>query len=130
MPHYCWMCDCSRPNEAYSGRGHRDHVCRECQRLPAEEKSRFGALRTMDDMLEESRISEKNVGYLTSLLASPSSDVVERAKIMLQIARLKPGKRKRYRHLRQHEELWSSMVRLGMVDELEIDAETAELAGR
>lgn len=28
--HYCSMCGRSRPNEAFSGRGHRDHICREC----------------------------------------------------------------------------------------------------
>ncbi|MCO5298303.1 MAG: hypothetical protein M9921_15755 [Fimbriimonadaceae bacterium] len=28
--HYCWVCGRVRPNEKFSGAGHRDHICKEC----------------------------------------------------------------------------------------------------
>lgn len=118
MSHYCWACDRSRRNEAFSGRGHRDHICRECQRLPAEEKSRRQALRDMQGMLDQSRISEKNVRYLRSLATSPAPDVAEWAQVLLEIARLCPGRRRRLRRLGEHPELWARMIRLGIVEEV------------
>ena len=38
MGHYCWCCDRHRANERFSGRGHRDHICRDCKPLPLEER--------------------------------------------------------------------------------------------
>ena len=35
--HYCWSCGRSRPNEEFSGKGHRRHLCRDCARLGSEE---------------------------------------------------------------------------------------------
>ncbi|MDB5389001.1 MAG: hypothetical protein JWM11_4647 [Planctomycetaceae bacterium] len=35
--HYCWACDCQLPNESFSGKGHRRHVCKECSQLGSEE---------------------------------------------------------------------------------------------
>jgi hypothetical protein len=32
MGHYCWACGRTRPNEKFSGRGHRDHICKQCVR--------------------------------------------------------------------------------------------------
>lgn len=35
--HYCWACGRRRANERFSGEGHRQHVCRDCAKLGAEE---------------------------------------------------------------------------------------------
>jgi len=35
--HYCWVCGRQRPNERFSRKGHRKHVCRDCSKLGAEE---------------------------------------------------------------------------------------------
>lgn len=29
--HYCCVCQRTLPNEGFTGSGHRDHVCRECE---------------------------------------------------------------------------------------------------
>lgn len=29
--HYCRVCERVRPNERFTGRGHRDHICNECK---------------------------------------------------------------------------------------------------
>jgi hypothetical protein len=34
--HYCWVCGRSRPNEAFSGKGHRRHTCKDCTKLGPE----------------------------------------------------------------------------------------------
>jgi hypothetical protein len=36
--HYCAVCGFNRPNEAFSGGGHKDHCCRECSKLDADER--------------------------------------------------------------------------------------------
>jgi hypothetical protein len=36
--HFCWCCGRVRPNERFSGRNHGRHLCRDCARLPAEER--------------------------------------------------------------------------------------------
>ncbi len=117
MPHFCWMCGRSRANEAFSGHGHRDHVCRECQGLPAEEKGRRRALNHMQGMLEQSHISQKNVRYLRSLVSSPAADVAEWAAVLLEIARIHPGRRHRLGRLKRHPDLWARMHRLGIVED-------------
>jgi hypothetical protein len=35
--HFCWVCGRRRPNEHFSGGGHRHHVCRTCARLGPDE---------------------------------------------------------------------------------------------
>lgn len=46
--HYCWACDCYRPNEKFSGRGHGRHLCRDCARLGEAELTYLQALRNLE----------------------------------------------------------------------------------
>lgn len=32
MGHYCRICARTRPNEKFSGKGHKSHVCKDCSR--------------------------------------------------------------------------------------------------
>ncbi len=36
--HCCRICGSRKPNEAFSGKGHRDHICKACSRMPKEER--------------------------------------------------------------------------------------------
>ena len=38
--HYCWMCGRMRPNEAFSGKGHSQHLCKQCVRSRRAERKR------------------------------------------------------------------------------------------
>lgn len=38
MGHYCRICGRERANEKFSGKGHKIHVCKDCMRLPKEER--------------------------------------------------------------------------------------------
>ena len=71
----------------------------------------------MEGMLEQSRISEKNVRYLRSLAASPTADVAEWATVVLEIARIHPARRHRLPHLKRLPDLWARMHRLGIVED-------------
>ena len=46
--HWCWACNRIRPNERLSGRGHARHICRECQKLPAEQLAYHQAERNLE----------------------------------------------------------------------------------
>jgi len=43
------MCGRHRPNERFSGKGHRDHLCKDCSRLPKEQRDRQRALIDVED---------------------------------------------------------------------------------
>ena len=64
MGHYCRICGRERPNEQFSGKGHKIHVCKRCKARPKSERQ---AIEDKDDIfafLEQSHISEKNVAHL------------------------------------------------------------------
>ncbi len=67
MGHYCRICGRQRPNEQFSGKGHRIHVCKRCQPKPKGER------RVMDEifrLMRQSHISEKNVVPLEQMVKS------------------------------------------------------------
>lgn len=46
--HFCWVCGSQKPNEAFSGDGHREHVCSACARLGPDELATRRALRDVE----------------------------------------------------------------------------------
>lgn len=57
----CRICGRRRPNEAFSGRGRRDHVCKECQKLPSSERDRADVTRELRGYAKQPRISGRNL---------------------------------------------------------------------
>jgi hypothetical protein len=49
--HYCWSCGRMRANEKFSGRGHAQHLCKECARLGKDELAYRQAVRNLDRLL-------------------------------------------------------------------------------
>jgi ribosome-binding protein aMBF1 (putative translation factor) len=47
MGHYCRICGRERPNEQFSGKGHKIHVCKRCK---ARRKSERQAIEDKDDI--------------------------------------------------------------------------------
>ena len=45
MGHYCRICGRERPNEQFSGKGHRIHVCKRCKAMP---KSKRQVIENLD----------------------------------------------------------------------------------
>jgi len=87
MGHYCHICGRTRANEKFSGRGHRDHICKDCQRLPREERDRVTCLDELYGFLEQSHISQKNIDRLGILTRHADSEVRKLADLVLDIAR-------------------------------------------
>ena len=111
MGHYCRICGRSRPNEQFSGRGHRIHVCKQCQGLPGNERERIELLDELHGFLNQSFISAKNVARLETLVGHGDHQVAEFAALILQIARMFPGKRNRWLKLaRQHRPLFDQTL--------------------
>ena len=96
MGHYCRICERERPNEAFSGRGHRIHVCKQCQRLPHAQRQKIEHLDEIANFLSQSNISAKNIQRLDVLGKSGDAEVCNWAAAVLDVARRYPRKRRRY----------------------------------
>jgi hypothetical protein len=60
MDHSCRLCGRVRANEKFSGRGHRDHVCRDCEQKPRAWRDRTERLDELYGLLGQSSISGRN----------------------------------------------------------------------
>jgi hypothetical protein len=95
MGHYCRICGVVRANEAFSGNGHRIHACERCAGLPKEQRDAIERKAEIFDLLTQSHISEKNVERLKQLSSSGDQRIAELASIVLEVAKVKPYKRRR-----------------------------------
>ena len=102
MPHYCRICDRGRLNEKFTGRGHRDHICKDCQGLPRSEREQIQQINELFGLLEQSNISAKNIARLEILSHNKDNEVKRSAALVLDIARVKPHKRRRWKFLAQN----------------------------
>lgn len=99
MGHYCRICRQIRQNERFSGKGHRIHVCRECSQMPLEKRQSIEQKDEIFGFLKQSHISENNVARLKTLVASDDRSVAELANIVLDVAQVKPYKKRRLKVL-------------------------------
>ena len=115
MGRYCRICGREWPNEQFSGKGHRIHVCKHCQRLP---KSQPRAIAERDDIcrfMQQSHISKKNLVRLVQLAKSEEPRVTRLAAIVLEVARVTPYKRRRLKILaRNHRDLLRKLGETGL----------------
>ena len=116
MGRYCRICGREWPNEQFSGKGHRIHVCKHCQRLP---KSQRRAIEDRDDIfgfMQQSHISKKNLARLEQLAKSEEPRLARLAAIVLEVARVTPYKRRRLKILaRNHRDLLRKLGETGLV---------------
>lgn len=93
--HYCRICGNRRPNEAFSGKGHRTHICNRCVRLPKEKWEEIEYKDEIFNYLRQPHISDRNVLRLKELTVSPNEQIAALARIVLKVAEIKPYKKKR-----------------------------------
>lgn len=116
MGHYCRVCGRERPNEAFSGKGHKIHVCKRCKTEPTSERQAFEEHEEIFDFMHQSHISQKNVARLTEMAKSENTQVANLAAIVLEVARVTPYKRRRLKFLtRNHRELLHKLEETGLV---------------
>jgi len=107
MPYYCRICNRGRRSEKFSGRGRRNHICKDCQRLPRDQRDRIERMDELYGFLDQSNISPKNIARLEILAQHASSEVKDLSLLILEVARVKPHKRRRWIFLAQnHSELF------------------------
>ena len=116
MGHYCKICGCVRPNEKFSGRGHKNHICKECASLPKEKVEAIGLEEEIFGYMSQSHISENNIARLKIISQSPNNRVSHLASVALQVAAVKPYKRSRINFLaRGHKELLEKLEKTGLI---------------
>lgn len=116
MGHWCRVCGRTRANEKFSGKGHKNHICKECSRKPKEEIAEADQKEEIFGFLKQSNISEKNVKRLELLKASSNKEVSEWASIVLEAAKIKPHKRRRLKVLaKENRELLLKLEKTGRI---------------
>lgn len=116
MGHYCRICESMRPNEAFSGKGHLSHVCKECSGMPKEGRKSIGQSEEIFGFLKQSHISDRNVTRLRTIAASSNPRIAELAGITLEVALVKPHKRLRLKYLaRERRDLLEKLQETGLI---------------
>jgi hypothetical protein len=114
--HYCRICGTLRPNEAFSGKGHQTHVCKECASLPKEEREEIECKDEILNYLRQLHISNRNVSRLRKLAASSNEQIAELAGIVLEVADIIPYKKKRLQELaRKRRDLLQRLEKTGLM---------------
>ena len=114
--HFCRICGSRKPNEAFSGKGHRIHVCKQCARLPKEEREQIEHKDEIFSYLRQSHISDKNVSRLRKLSVSPNERVAELAGIVLEVAEIRPYKKRRLKELaKKNRDLLRKLDETGLI---------------
>jgi hypothetical protein len=116
MGHWCRICDRTRANERFSGKGHKKHICKDCAKKPKEEIDSIDQEREIFRYLQQSHISEKNLSRLEQLTKSQNPRIAVLAAIALEVGRIKPYKRRRLKLLaRENRELLQKLEDTGLI---------------
>ena len=114
--HYCRICRRTRPNEKFSGKGHRNHICKDCARKPKSDIDEIDQKQEIFGYLQQSNISKKNINRLSILAASDNSKIAELAEIVLDVAKIKPHKKRRLKMLaRERRDLLAKLEETGLI---------------
>ena len=116
MGHWCQICGRTKPNEKFSGKGHKNHICKECSRKPKEERDEIVQTEEIFNFLRQSNISKKNISRLQILACSQNQKISEIANIVLEVARIKPHKKRRIKYLiKENRELLLKLENSGLI---------------
>jgi hypothetical protein len=116
MGHYCRICGRRRPNEQFSGKGHKIHVCKRCQRLPKTQRQAIEDRDAIFGFMEQSHISKKNVTRLEKMAKSEEPRVASLSAMVLEVARVTPYKHRRLKILsREHPDLLRKLDEAGLI---------------
>jgi hypothetical protein len=99
MSHWCRICGITKSNEKFSGKGHGTHVCKSCQALAKGERDAIEQRDEIFGYLKQSHISPKNVARLRQLSLSQNNRTAELAQVALDVALVRPFKRRRLKFL-------------------------------
>ena len=110
---YCQRCGCR------SKHGHG--LCQRCQSIPEATRCGLDAIEEAVGFLDQSNISEKNIARLKKFTKLAHPRAAELAALILDIARVKSHKRKRWGFLRRnHPELIERAYEVGLIERWEL----------
>lgn len=116
MGHYCRFCNRSKPNESFSGKGHKVHICRDCFKIPKKEREIIEQQEELFRFLKQSHISKKNKRRLNDLSQSEDSTIREYANIIAEVAQVKPHKKRRLKVLaKERRDLLQRLEETGLI---------------
>ena len=116
MTHWCRICFQHRPNEKFSGKGHRDHICKECSRRPKAERDAIDHEREIHGYYEQRNISKKNLKRLNTLSKLSDPSISALAEAVLVVGQAKPQRRRRLSFLaRHHPEVIEKLGAVGLI---------------
>lgn len=116
MGHWCRICGGIKSNESFSGKGHKNHICKDCSRRPKEEIAKIDQKKEIFNFLNQSHISKKNIKRLELLLKSSDEEISELASIVLEVAKVKPHKHNRLKILaKEYRELFLRVKESGLI---------------
>lgn len=114
--HYCRICGRRRPNEKFSGKGHRNHICKDCARKPKNEIDVIDQEFEIFGYIQQSNISKKNIARLRTLATSENSKIAELAETVLEVAKVKPQKKRRLKVLaKERRDLLVKLEETGLI---------------
>jgi hypothetical protein len=114
MGHYCRLCGREKRNEAFSGKGHHQHVCKDCwpSRNSVEVKREQYLVDIHHRLFSQSVFSKHNAKEMDALIERTGPEwhpVSELAALVKQIGRLHPGRRSRWKWIyKKHPELFQA----------------------
>jgi hypothetical protein len=118
MSCYCRICGRERPNERFSGKGYKKRICKDCAKLPQETRDAIVYQDEIYQFLRQKHVSPKNVARLKEMLESADAQVQKEAQLVLQVAAIKPYRRKRIPFLSEnHPDLLTALKASGLIEE-------------
>ena len=72
--HFCYVCGEHKANEKFSGHGHAHHICRQCQKLPADVRNEMAAIRKIWNMPFR-HLNQTEINWLRERMKDARPDV-------------------------------------------------------
>lgn len=120
MGHFCSICGETKSNEKFSGKGHKNHICKLCAKRPKAEQNEILHKEEIFGFLMQSNISKKNLKRLNELSQSENKEIEKLASLVHEVGRVKPHKRRRLKFLAEkHKELLNQLVATDLIDDFD-----------
>ncbi len=120
--HYCGICGCVKPNEQFSGKGHRNHICKVCQKMPKAKRQEIRDQGFVWSVMDQRNISKGNMATLQRIATEYDTELGEQGAALVEMAKVKPHRKKRIRWLHENRRpLLVELVRLGLIEAYESD---------
>ena len=82
--HYCYICQGNLPNEKFSGKGHKNHICKKCSQLSKIERAEIAETNKIYNLYGFFHLSKQNRTYLEGLSMDSNEKIRTAAKNVLE----------------------------------------------